>query len=153
MKANPSKSNTVQIISLGCSKNLVDSEYLVRQLRAGDLHIIHHEVVLWEKKLGNSVIKPHVFYNFLYRKTTIPEIGPDLKPSGDLATYTTFEHHIGAGVKWRLSGKMYMNLDCGYGVYLGSIKKPTAFNSITGEVRGSDGFGMIAQLGIGYNIF
>ena len=43
MKANPSKSNTVQIISLGCSKNLVDSEYLVRQLRAGDLHIIHHE--------------------------------------------------------------------------------------------------------------
>ena len=43
MKTNPSKSNTVHIISLGCSKNLVDSEYLIRQLHAGDLRVIHNE--------------------------------------------------------------------------------------------------------------
>ena len=43
MKTNPSKSNTVHIISLGCSKNLVDSEYLIRQLHAGNLHVIHNE--------------------------------------------------------------------------------------------------------------
>lgn len=114
---------------------------------------IHHEVALCRKNLEDGIIKPYVFYNFIYRKTTIPEIGPDLESNGDLATYTSLEHHFGAGVKLKLSKKIYMNFDFGYGVYLGSIKKPTAFNSITGEVRGSDGFGMIAQVGIGYKLF
>jgi ribosomal protein S12 methylthiotransferase len=41
MKTKPSKSGTIHIVTLGCSKNLVDSEYLIRQLRAGNLHVTH----------------------------------------------------------------------------------------------------------------
>lgn len=42
MKTNLSKSDTVHIISLGCAKNLVDSEILLRQLQAGNLRFLHN---------------------------------------------------------------------------------------------------------------
>jgi len=34
-------SKTVNIITLGCSKNLVDSEYLMRQLQANGMKVLH----------------------------------------------------------------------------------------------------------------
>ena len=40
MKTNPSR-HTVNIITLGCSKNLVDSEVLMGQLRAGNVEVVH----------------------------------------------------------------------------------------------------------------
>ena len=33
--------NTIDIITLGCSKNLVDSEHLMRQLEAAGYHVTH----------------------------------------------------------------------------------------------------------------
>lgn len=41
MKTKTSQKDTIHVISLGCSKNLVDSEYLMRQLHAGNQHVIH----------------------------------------------------------------------------------------------------------------
>lgn len=115
---------------------------------------IHHEIALLrEKAILGERIKPHLFYNFIYRKTTIPEVGPDLLSTGDLVTYTSLEHHIGIGMKINLFEDLYLDLDLGYGAYCGSIKKPTAFNPVTGEIKGSNGLGMIAQVGIGCHIF
>lgn len=41
MKTRLSKNQTVNIITLGCSKNLVDSEVLLRQLQAAGFKILH----------------------------------------------------------------------------------------------------------------
>ncbi len=38
-----SKTGDVHVITLGCSKNLVDSEFLMRQLYAGNLRVVHNE--------------------------------------------------------------------------------------------------------------
>lgn len=38
------KSPRVNVVTLGCSKNLVDSEVLMGQLRAGDLEVVHEAV-------------------------------------------------------------------------------------------------------------
>ncbi len=40
MKTTSSK-NKINIITLGCSKNLVDSEVLMGQLQAGKLEVVH----------------------------------------------------------------------------------------------------------------
>ncbi|MCK4991666.1 MAG: 30S ribosomal protein S12 methylthiotransferase RimO, partial [Bacteroidales bacterium] len=34
---------TVNILTLGCSKNLVDSEHLLAQFRASGYHVLHDE--------------------------------------------------------------------------------------------------------------
>ncbi|MBR1727122.1 MAG: hypothetical protein IJ724_10855, partial [Muribaculaceae bacterium] len=36
------RKNKVQVISLGCSKNLVDSEHLLRQLQAAGYTVAHN---------------------------------------------------------------------------------------------------------------
>lgn len=41
MKARTLKQNKVNVITLGCSKNLVDSEVLMGQLRANDFEVVH----------------------------------------------------------------------------------------------------------------
>lgn len=51
MSANLKK-NTIDIITLGCSKNLVDSEQLITQLRANGYHVTHDA----EKLEGDIVV-------------------------------------------------------------------------------------------------
>jgi tRNA A37 methylthiotransferase MiaB len=41
MKVRTLKQNKVNVITLGCSKNLVDSEVLMGQLRANDFQVTH----------------------------------------------------------------------------------------------------------------
>ena len=41
MKARTLKKDKVNIITLGCSKNLVDSEVLSGQLVANDINVVH----------------------------------------------------------------------------------------------------------------
>src|SRR5919205_500487 len=41
MKAKTLKKDKVNIITLGCSKNMVDSEVLSGQLRAGEIDVVH----------------------------------------------------------------------------------------------------------------
>ncbi|MBN2213969.1 MAG: 30S ribosomal protein S12 methylthiotransferase RimO [Bacteroidales bacterium] len=40
------QNNTVHVISLGCSKNIVDSEFLLRQIQAGNLRFIHNAEII-----------------------------------------------------------------------------------------------------------
>src|SRR3974390_3372768 len=44
MKARTLKRDKVNIITLGCSKNMVDSEVLSGQLRANDIDVVHENV-------------------------------------------------------------------------------------------------------------
>jgi len=46
MKARSLKKDKVNIITLGCSKNLVDSEVLSGQLRANDIEVVHENRTL-----------------------------------------------------------------------------------------------------------
>lgn len=52
MKSKTRKQNKVNIITLGCSKNLVDSEVLSGQLAANDIAVVHEN----EKKDHNIVV-------------------------------------------------------------------------------------------------
>jgi len=51
MKAKTLKQNKVNIITLGCSKNLVDSEMLSGQLAANDIAVVHEN-----KKLDHNIV-------------------------------------------------------------------------------------------------
>jgi ribosomal protein S12 methylthiotransferase len=42
MRTRRDKSERINIITLGCSKNLVDSEFLMKQIRANNLDVIHN---------------------------------------------------------------------------------------------------------------
>jgi ribosomal protein S12 methylthiotransferase len=50
MKSKTLKQNKVNIITLGCSKNLVDSEMLSGQLVANDIDVVHEN-----KKLDHNI--------------------------------------------------------------------------------------------------
>ncbi len=114
----------------------------------------HHETMLFKNRdISKGMIKPYLFYNFIYRRTTIPELGPYLQSEGELVTYTSHEHHFGVGIRMEFLDRLYLDTDFGYGVYLGSIKEPAVINQLTGEVGGTNGLGIIAQVGIGYCIF
>lgn len=41
MKSKSHRRDTVQVVTLGCSKNLVDSENLITQLRGNDFQVVH----------------------------------------------------------------------------------------------------------------
>lgn len=43
MRTRNHKPNRVNVITLGCSKNMVDSEVLMHQLRANDFEVVHQE--------------------------------------------------------------------------------------------------------------
>jgi ribosomal protein S12 methylthiotransferase len=60
MNTKPSEAETVHVISLGCSKNLVDSEFLLRQLQAGNLHFLHNADI---NKAGTVIINTCGFIN------------------------------------------------------------------------------------------
>jgi hypothetical protein len=114
---------------------------------------VHHERALRKKSLGTKqIFNPFAFYNLIYRKTTIKEVLADKNLEGDIVTYTSLEHHIGVGIRIFLVKGLYFKSEVGYGVYLGSIKKPSAPNPITGEITGTNGFGAISKVGITYNL-
>jgi len=56
------------------------------------------------------------------------------------------------GARLKLSRTLYVKFDTGYGVYLGSKKKPSEPNPVTGEVTGSNGFGLIVKAGLGFSL-
>lgn len=51
MKAKTLKKDKVNIITLGCSKNMVDSEVLSGQLQANDINVVHEN-----KKLDHNIV-------------------------------------------------------------------------------------------------
>ena len=49
MRTKSTKKNTINVITLGCSKNIYDSEVLMGQLKASDKEVVH-------EKEGNIVV-------------------------------------------------------------------------------------------------
>ena len=43
MRTKSTQKNKINVITLGCSKNIYDSEVLMGQLRANDQEVVHQE--------------------------------------------------------------------------------------------------------------
>jgi hypothetical protein len=111
----------------------------------------HHEIFIFRNKvILNDLIEPHIFYNFIYEKISIPEVLANSRIKGNLTVYTSMEHHVGVGIKINIFKSLYATSEIGFGTYLGSIKKPSAPDPDTGEIRGTNGFGSLVKVGIGY---
>lgn len=51
MKTRTRKKDKINIITLGCSKNMVDSEVLSGQLKANDIDVVHEN-----KKMDHNIV-------------------------------------------------------------------------------------------------
>ena len=110
---------------------------------------IHQEMTL-KKYSCNKKVTPYAFFNLIYRRSRIKEVLADKNKSGDYGMYKSIEHHLGIGLRIRIVNDLYIKSALGYGLYLGSIKKPSDPDQLTGEIRGTNGFGGIAKIGIAY---
>lgn len=52
MRTKSTKQNKINVVTLGCSKNVYDSEVLMGQLKANDKEVVHED----EKDDGNIVV-------------------------------------------------------------------------------------------------
>jgi hypothetical protein len=111
---------------------------------------VHHERTLMRINGRIPVVTPYAYYDLIYRKNTIHEVFSEKDKIGDLVTYTSMEHHLGVGARFRLGAGFSLKTEAGYGVYLGSIKKPSSPDPVTGEISGTNGFGMLAKIGLCY---
>jgi hypothetical protein len=110
---------------------------------------VHHERALINIHRNQvPLLTPYAFYDFIYRKNCIREILPNKNVKGDFVTYASMEHHIGVGLRMNISPKVCLKTETGYGIYLGSIKKPSIPNEITGEICGTNGFGWLTKVGL-----
>jgi hypothetical protein len=113
--------------------------------------ISHKRMLRNYKRNSNPVVEPLFFYNFIYRKSNMAELLADGN-TGSFVTYTSMEHHLGFGLNINVFSKISIQGQAGYGLYLGSIKKPSTPNPITHEITGSNGWGSIIKFGIGYHL-
>ena len=65
MRTKSSKKNKINVVTLGCSKNLYDSEILISQLKANNKNVVHEEdgniiVVNGQENIGFNIKR--VFY-------------------------------------------------------------------------------------------
>lgn len=112
---------------------------------------VHHERTLMRIKHDKiPLVTPYAYYDLIYRKNTISEVFQDKEKAGDLVTYTSMEHHLGIGARFKLGAGFFIKTEAGYGVYLGSIKRPSAPDPVTGEISGTNGFGVLAKIGLCY---
>jgi hypothetical protein len=110
---------------------------------------IHQEMTL-KKFTSYKKITPYAFFNLIYRRSKVREVLADKNAVGEYGMYKSIEHHLGIGLRIRILDDLYFKGSLGYGLYLGSIKKPSEPDALTGEVRGTNGFGGIAKIGIAY---
>ena len=52
MRTRSTKQNKINVVTLGCSKNIYDSEVLMGQLKANDMNVVHEDA----KDEGNIVV-------------------------------------------------------------------------------------------------
>ncbi|MBN1185704.1 MAG: hypothetical protein JXB49_25710 [Bacteroidales bacterium] len=110
---------------------------------------VHHEMALLRNSAQRKIV-PYAFYNMIYRFTRVKEANADSSLKVGYATYKSLEHHLGIGIRINLIKDVYLNSALGYGVYLGSIKKHTKPDAVTGELTGGNGFGAIAKIGVAF---
>lgn len=116
---------------------------------------ITHQRMLLTGRRRVPTVQPYVFYNFIYRKTFLPELKATSEPdqSVDIVSYTSLEHHLGVGFNFRISNLVCLKTDLGYGLYLGSIKRPSQPNAITREIKGTNGGAILVKAGLALNIW
>jgi hypothetical protein len=95
------------------------------------------------------VLEPYAFYNFIYRKTTIVESSISENFNVAIGTYKSMEHHLGMGLRTNISKHLYIKGELGYGIYLGSIMKPSKPDEVLNESSGTNGAGVLAKVGVG----
>jgi hypothetical protein len=106
----------------------------------------HYEIALY-KACTERTIRPYAFHNIILRITRTRILIQDSIES-ELGTYISLEHHLGIGTRIKISKRFYLNSSVGFGVYLGSIMKPSEPDEKTGEITGTNGFGVIGKVGI-----
>jgi hypothetical protein len=103
--------------------------------------------------VSENKIGLYVFYNFIFRVTTLhtsdftdSRIGTSYNDSRVMS----IEHYVGLGSKINIIGNVYLKAAAGYGLYLGSIKKASQPNENMPVLHGKNGWGEIVKFGIGY---
>lgn len=114
---------------------------------------VTHQRMLMSGRVHAPKLQPYIFYNFIYRKTNIPELQvSEMAATPDVVTYTSMEHHLGFGLQARVTKLVSLHGGLAYGIYLGSIKRPSAPNPITQEITGTNGGAILAKFGVAINI-
>lgn len=114
---------------------------------------VTHQRMLMSGRVRAPKLQPYIFYNFIYRKTNIPELmGTEMSATPEIVTYTSMEHHLGIGLQAKVTKLVSLHGGLAYGIYLGSIKRPSAPNPITQEITGTNGGAVLAKFGIAINI-
>jgi hypothetical protein len=108
----------------------------------------HHEVSLIRNPYARRIV-PYAFYNMVFRVTKTDVSNPEIPDAMELHVYKSFEHHIGFGIDVKLLQNLHLKGGVGYGVYFGSIKKPTT-DFYTGTIYGSNGFAALSKIGLAY---
>jgi hypothetical protein len=95
------------------------------------------------------MLEPYFFYNFIYRRTIITE--PKISDNYMVAvgTYKSMEHHVGIGLRATIIKSVYLTTELGYGIYLGSIMKPSKPDPVLNESYGTSGTGALVKIGLG----
>ena len=115
----------------------------------GGFSISANKMLGKRRKSRIRTIEPYLFYNLIYHKTTITK--PIQSENFHVAngTYKSMEHHGGFGLKANISKSFYLKGETGYGLYLGSIMKPSKPDLILNESYGTHGTGMLVKIGMG----
>lgn len=117
--------------------------------RIGGFSISTLRILGFNKREYTPFLQPYLFYNLIFHKTTITsyEISDTYRVVP--GTYKSIEHHAGIGIRLNIIPNLYLKGEIGYGVYLGSIMKPSAPDAVTNESYGSFGGGTLIKLGMG----
>jgi hypothetical protein len=115
----------------------------------GGISVSFYKMLRNYKKSTNTTLDPYLFYNFIYRKTTITETEITENSIVNIGTYKSMEHHIGIGLRTNITKRFYIKGEIGYGLYLGSIMKPSKPDPVLNESYGTNGTGAILKIGTG----
>ncbi len=115
----------------------------------GGISVGFYKLLGKNTKTSNTPLKPYIFYNFIFHKTIIdkPLTGKDYYVAA--GKYKSMEHHLGLGLKINISKNIYFKSEAGYGIYLGSIMKPSSPHPVLKESQGTNGTGAFLEIGTG----
>jgi len=91
---------------------------------------MHHEVALVRYPSQKRAV-PYAFYNMIYRFTRTRVALPGKEDEWSYGLYKSLEHHLGIGVNINIAKNLHIKSALGYGVYFGSIRKPSAADRAT----------------------
>ncbi len=115
----------------------------------GGISVGFYKMLSRNEKYNSKKFTYYIFYNFIYHKTIIdrPLTGKDYY----IATgkYKSMEHHVGLGIKLNINKNIYFKSEAGYGIYLGSIMKPSSPHPVLKESQGTNGTGAFLEIGTG----